>query len=625
MDINHEKIQQIVHAIAHWRGHICPRSSYSTTGYTASTLIINAPWSLIPKSNTTDQPDAIQILIQSIQDCQQFHEIIEEKDLWNVCKNAKGHCILLHNLNNDAVSSQDIVNEILSSVPRQEHEVVKMIHQMFVEKKTKLVFLVLVLPRSSFEDMVGKVQALIHEAHLVVEATPITNEGESTIALFSIFEKHSITHSIVSDGGGYDFNYDSIIRGLPLESIDLERNKQRLQETLSACFHPSLGYNGQLSVQSLCQFRYLWSQMPSDGSVTTTSHSNHRDGRNDPRLQAKERILRRIISGSSSPIYWDRCIDQILQYGGNDKHIYTFLRRYRYPVNTVRGSRREEPQRREKNRENAKSSIDESMTTRVRDHSAVRGLVEQVNHVLSSSLSSQSNSSSKEIRSLLDYGCGEGGITSLLGQELRVPREHVYGADVRTVVTVAANVPDAGFTFLPLPAPSEVEGNATLLPSLQDDSIHLITLSMVLHHIPIYQIDNVLKELYRVISKVDGFLIIREHDCGGLEGTNGKESEREGKNIEISTALYLDILHGLYGLIWSEPIEYPDFLIDYQAWYRSEQQWDKLLGQYGFERYPADDKDSRRSYILRDRLMVSDMNRVSITRNFYGVYHPKIL
>jgi len=95
---------------------------------------------------------------------------------------------------------------------------------------------------------------------------------------------------------------------------------------------------------------------------------------------------------------------------------------------------------------------------------------------------------------------------------------------------------------------------------------------MVLHHVE--NIDQTLKEFKRIISD-NGIIVIREHDCPDKYFAN-----------------FLDILHGLYSLVWSEPMEDPNFVKNYKAYYKKEDEWNKLFKYYGFQRIYFDYKKS---------------------------------
>jgi len=152
-----------------------------------------------------------------------------------------------------------------------------------------------------------------------------------------------------------------------------------------------------------------------------------------------------------------------------------------------------------------------------------------------------------KINSLLDYGCGNGTITHELGKQLNC--KNIYGADVKDIVA-------KDFKFILL------EKN-NLMPIINNHSIDLINASMVLHHVK--NINETLSEFRRIISN-NGYLIIREHDC-------------KTKSFKY----FLDILHGLYSLVWSDPIEDPNFIEEYRSYYHTLIEWDKIIESYGFK------------------------------------------
>lgn len=87
---------------------------------------------------------------------------------------------------------------------------------------------------------------------------------------------------------------------------------------------------------------------------------------------------------------------------------------------------------------------------------------------------------------------------------------------------------------------------------------------MVLHHIR--HAPSVVAEVARVLQP-GGLFLIREHDCAvrGLP-------------------VLLDIMHGLYALVWKRPSEWPLFLSEYQAFYRSKDEWDAVMRSAGLFR-----------------------------------------
>jgi len=181
-----------------------------------------------------------------------------------------------------------------------------------------------------------------------------------------------------------------------------------------------------------------------------------------------------------------------------------------------------------------------------------------------------------KIDSLLDYGCSNGTITKELANQLNVI--NIYGADIM-------DLKNTDFNFILLK-------DNNLMPQIKNKSINFINASMVLHHVK--DIDQTLKEFRRIISD-KGIIVIREHDC---------------RNKSFST--FLDILHGLYSLVWSEPMEDPNFVKTYEAYYKSYDDWDKLLRSYGFQKIYFDYKKSviNAYYAVYTPIIIEDSRKI---------------
>lgn len=153
--------------------------------------------------------------------------------------------------------------------------------------------------------------------------------------------------------------------------------------------------------------------------------------------------------------------------------------------------------------------------------------------------------------SYLDIGCSEGSITADLATVLGVPNVAVYGCDVKDVYTT-------DFTF------TRLEPTTTTLP-YGDSSMDLITVLMVLHHIP--HSDTTIKEMYRIL-RPGGYLVIREHDIN-----------------DYRLNVLIDIMHGFYSLVWYQVKESPAFCTTYYAKYRSLDEWESSMHDVGFTTY----------------------------------------
>eukprot|EP01118_Nematostelium_gracile_P014984 TRINITY_DN5927_c0_g1_i1.p1 TRINITY_DN5927_c0_g1~~TRINITY_DN5927_c0_g1_i1.p1 ORF type:complete len:366 (+),score=56.57 TRINITY_DN5927_c0_g1_i1:339-1436(+) len=157
-----------------------------------------------------------------------------------------------------------------------------------------------------------------------------------------------------------------------------------------------------------------------------------------------------------------------------------------------------------------------------------------------------------QIRSLLDIGCSEGSITESLGSDLGLCKDNIFGCDVR-------NIGGKGFHFVPMAKEDE-------LP-FEDNSQSIVTALMTLHHMK-YP-DRILREAYRVLDD-GGYLIIREHDHSFPE-----------------LSVLLDIIHGLYSIVWPKEKEMEDFC-QHHATYREKRDWDQMIRKVGFQHISTD-------------------------------------
>jgi ubiquinone/menaquinone biosynthesis C-methylase UbiE len=156
-------------------------------------------------------------------------------------------------------------------------------------------------------------------------------------------------------------------------------------------------------------------------------------------------------------------------------------------------------------------------------------------------------------KTFLDIGCGDGSITSAIASMYNISKKKAFGIDQREI----KDITDLGFTFhASLDETSD-------LSFLKDNSIELVTAIMSLHHIK--DIKGMMKEIKRVV-KPGGYVIIREHDVNSPD-----------------FKIILNIMHGLYALVWSNPMEDPDFLETYYASYKSEKEWRALFTSFGFQ------------------------------------------
>jgi SAM-dependent methyltransferase len=143
---------------------------------------------------------------------------------------------------------------------------------------------------------------------------------------------------------------------------------------------------------------------------------------------------------------------------------------------------------------------------------------------------------------VLDIGCGNGTITRVLAQDLKLRRENCVGIDIMDIHPQTDT-----YTY------TRVSENE-ILP-FSDHSFQMITCLMSLHHMK--DADLKLAELTRVCS-LGGRLILREHDA--------PEEETVFHHV-------LDVMHGLYCRVWPTVPEAETFHSGYYARYRSRLEW----------------------------------------------------
>lgn len=292
----------------------------------------------------------------------------------------------------------------------------------------------------------------------------------------------------------------------------------------------SIGFNGQPSVQSRQQFKYLWEGATRPQPPQQQQQQHHSAGPVlSPAQDAKLRVLQRLadkelFDKSKWTIEkWDATVSAGLARGLDDFGIYSMLRVY-YTGKSLEEALRIDLDGAGK----GEVEVEEEENPDGRANYMVDMTLECVPEELRSG----------QIRTMLDYGCAEGAITAQLCRKLELPTERAYGADVRCLNP-------NGFNFVLLPSEGTRPSHEPLLPTINDGTIDLVTAAMVFHHVTHAQ--TALGEIRRVVSPTGAF-VMREHHCTSAE-----------------MAVFLDIIHGLYGLAWKDPVEDPRFIDEYKV------------------------------------------------------------
>lgn len=171
----------------------------------------------------------------------------------------------------------------------------------------------------------------------------------------------------------------------------------------------------------------------------------------------------------------------------------------------------------------------------------------------------------------LDFGCGDGKFTKEIMEHYKILKTNTYGVDKKKY----PSIDDMGIRFLESNIPNVTSESTDTskqfrfkLP-IEDNTIDIVTVFMVLHHIPKQYHENVIKELYRIISP-NGVLILKEHNAPSV---NEKDYEPFYKTI--------DIVHDVYDFIIEPELSWMDS--GYYSKYLSLNQWDMLFKQSGFD------------------------------------------
>jgi ubiquinone/menaquinone biosynthesis C-methylase UbiE/16S rRNA G966 N2-methylase RsmD len=136
--------------------------------------------------------------------------------------------------------------------------------------------------------------------------------------------------------------------------------------------------------------------------------------------------------------------------------------------------------------------------------------------------------SNHNIQSFIDIGASEGSITKAIAEHFNVSKENAFGLDMEVSKYVTEDVHDRVQMI------TYVSRNNTGLP---DESVDLVTLHEVLHHVNKADRHNLINEIYRIL-KPGGYVIFREHDL-----------PKEGKKEFIE---FLQLVHGIYIMMKDE-------------------------------------------------------------------------
>jgi len=186
--------------------------------------------------------------------------------------------------------------------------------------------------------------------------------------------------------------------------------------------------------------------------------------------------------------------------------------------------------------------------------------------------------------SILDVGCAEGHITIRVGDYLDLQPSQLHGVDV---TNLSKDHPNNGkFNFKHL-----TQSCDTKLP-YEDESQDVVLALMSLHHI--HNTEVMISEIQRVLKK-GGIFIIREHDSVGTKFPT-----------------ILDVVHGFYGMVWSNPPEFDSFE-RYYAKYFSRQDLKYLIESNNFKEVYNDCRNEPYPQFHRNKV-------INPLKYYYGVF-----
>nr|QQV29274.1 SAM dependent methyltransferase [Kaumoebavirus] len=186
----------------------------------------------------------------------------------------------------------------------------------------------------------------------------------------------------------------------------------------------------------------------------------------------------------------------------------------------------------------------------------------------------------EKVDNYLDFGCGDGSITTRLGHLMKA--KHIHGVEVDK----SAKNSEIDYHYIEPSAPFK-------LP-YPDGHFEVITAFMSLHHVT--NLDDTIAELSRVLSP-SGYLFIKEHDCWNA-----------------MDAMLIDIEHAIFSTCLGEAEMDKEMMAklgDTSAesyGYKNYFGWDKLMSTVGL------------SYISANYFYGSLRNEISPTRAYWSIY-----
>jgi len=282
---------------------------------------------------------------------------------------------------------------------------------------------------------------------------------------------------------------------------------------------------------------------------------------------------------------YNKLLELIVQKKYNDEKVYDILRRkyiLRYKQNTQRGGGLKFKISNDGNINFDKSKLqkeDKKMLNNISNYKISRDN-KQSDFIYRAIKSYYKNKNQHmNIENILDIGCGNCKKTVLLGEKLGLSKQNIMGADLESwseYNNTNRLLDKLNFQL--------IEENQPL--PFNDNSIHCIVLSMVLHHVK--NLDLLLQEVHRILHK-DGIVYIEEHNA-----------------LTDFDYILCDIEHGLYECVTRN--EKNRYFNDYYAKYYDWIELTAIMRNYNF------------SYCVGDVYLPQFDFIITATKKHYAIY-----
>lgn len=191
---------------------------------------------------------------------------------------------------------------------------------------------------------------------------------------------------------------------------------------------------------------------------------------------------------------------------------------------------------------------------------------------------------SRKVTQYLDVGCGNGAITSAIGQRLGLSKDATIGVDIATWAGHDHKAETSrDITFRTIGQPYAIDAPT--------GAIDLVTVFMVFHHIIPDLLPKALAEISRVLSP-NGLVIIREHDS---------------PNVMIDSLINIE--HALFEIVIERLATPEQFAKNYIGKYKPKRDWIAALSAFGFRLIGepiANTRGTRPFYCVFERAPMAD-------------------